>query len=546
MLRVSQISKRFGITTILENVSFTISPGERVGLIGPNGCGKTTLLRILMGEEHADKGSMHIDPPNLRIGYLPQGLEPSDEETLGEYLGHGHGDMDTLSKELENLAVKLARTPGQPSLQQAYDSTLANLTRMAEDHGNVPAVLAALGLADYALSTPVKILSGGQKTRLALAGVLLTQPQLLILDEPTNHLDVDMLEWLESWINDYPGAALIVSHDRTFLDRTVTSVLELDPQTHSTRVFVGNYSDYLERKLLEREKLWQAYNDQLEEITRLRQAASRVRGDAAFRKGGKGDSGDKFAKGFFANRTRRTVKRAKSLEKRLDHLMTEEKIDKPKAGWQMKMEFNDALESGKDVLRCEALSVGYGDLFLVRDFGCMLRYNSRVALIGPNGSGKTTLLRTIAGEIPPLAGELKLGANVKLGYMAQEQENLDSSLNALTLIRRSAPLSETDARTFLHKFLFSGDDVFVPINLLSFGERTRLSLACLVAQGCNFLLLDEPINHLDIPSRSRFEQALAGFEGTILAVVHDRYFINGYASEIWELNEQKVEIYQPL
>jgi ATP-binding cassette, subfamily F, member 3 len=190
--------------------------------------------------------------------------------------------------------------------------------------------------------------------------------------------------------------------------------------------------------------------------------------------------------------------------------------------------------------------VGYGDLFLVRDFSCILRYNSRVALLGPNGSGKTTLLRTIAGVIPALAGELKLGANVKLGYMAQEQENLDSTSNALTVIRKSAPLSETDARTFLHKFLFSGDDVFVPIHLLSFGERARLSLACLVAQGCNFLLLDEPINHLDIPSRSRFEQALAGFEGTILAVVHDRYFINGYASEIWELTEQKVEIYQPL
>jgi ATP-binding cassette subfamily F protein 3 len=546
MLRVSQISKRFGLNTILENVSFTISHGERVGLIGPNGCGKTTLLRILVGEENADLGGVHIDPPNLRIGYLPQGLEPSDEETLGDYLGRGRGDLDMLSKELETLAVELSLDPDQPSLQQAYDSTLASLTRLTEDERSVPVVLASLGLGDYALSTPVKILSGGQKTRLALAGVLLAEPQLLILDEPTNHLDVEMLEWLESWMNDYPGAALIVSHDRTFLDRTVTSVLELDAQTHSTRVFVGNYSDYLEQKLLEREKLWQTYNDQLEEIARLRQAAARVRGDAAFKKGGKGDSGDKFAKGFFANRTRRTVKRAKSLEKRLDHLMTEEKIEKPKAGWQMKMEFNDTHESGKDVLRCEAMGVGYGDLFLVRDFSCVLRHNSRVALVGPNGSGKTTLLRTIAGVIPLLAGELKLGANVKLGYMAQEQENLESNLNALTVIRRSAPLSETDARTFLHKFLFRGDDVFVPVHRLSYGERARLSLACLVAQGCNFLMLDEPINHLDIPSRSRFEQALAVFEGTILAVVHDRYFINGYASEIWELSEQKVEIYQPL
>ncbi|MEJ2598727.1 MAG: ATP-binding cassette domain-containing protein [Anaerolineales bacterium] len=343
-------------------------------------------------------------------------------------------------------------------------------------------------------------------------------------------------------MNGYPGAALIVSHDRTFLDRTVTGVLELDPQTHSTRSFSGNYSDYLEQKLLEREKLWQAYTDQLEEINRLRQAAARVRGEAAFKRGGKGDSGDKFAKGFFANRTKRTVKKAKSLEKRLDRLLTGEKIEKPKANWQMKVEFNQASESGKDVLRCEGLCVGYGELVLVRNFSTVLRYNSRVALIGPNGAGKTTLVRTIAGLIPPLAGHYRLGANVQIGYMAQEQENLDPETDALTLIRRLVPLSETDARTFLHKVLFSGDDVFIPVHSLSYGERSRLSLACLVAKGCNFLLLDEPINHLDIPSRSRFEQALGTFEGTVLAVVHDRYFIEGYASEIWELKDQSIFI----
>jgi ATP-binding cassette subfamily F protein 3 len=546
MLRISQVSIKFGLNTVLENVTFTISPGERLGLIGPNGCGKTTLLRILVGEERADRGGVHIDPPNLRIGYLPQGLEPGDEDTLGGYLGRMRGNMELLSRELESLAIDLARTPNRPGLQEAYDATLTNLTRFAEDQGNLPVVLASLGLSEYPLSTPVKILSGGQKTRLALAGVLISEPQLLILDEPTNHLDVDMLQWLEDWLLNYPGSALIVSHDRTFLDRTVTGVLELDPLTHTLRSFTGNYSDYLEQRLLEHEKLWQAYTDQLEEISRLRQAAERVRGDAAFKKGGKGDSGDKFAKGFFANRTRRTVKRAKSIEKRLERLTTEDKIEKPKASWQMKMEFNDTMESGRDVLRCEALSVGYGDLVLVRDFSHVLRFNSRVALIGPNGAGKTTLLRTIAGSIPPLAGSVKLGANVILGYMAQEQENLASTSNALTLIRQSAPLSETDARTFLHKFLFSGDDVFVPVPKLSYGERARLSLACLIARGCNFLLLDEPINHLDIPSRSRFEQALANFEGTVLAVVHDRYFIEGFAGEIWEVKDQNIEIYQPL
>lgn len=540
MLRVSQISKTYGWNTILENVSFTISPGERLGLIGPNGCGKTTLLRILVGEETSDRGSVQYDPPSLRIGYLPQGLEPSEEDTLADYLGRWQVDMDGLSRELESLAKALARAPNQPGLQQAYDDTLSKLTRLAEDQGTPPAVLASLGLDGYSLEAPVKILSGGQKTRLALAGVLIAEPQLLILDEPTNHLDLDMLEWLENWMNDYPGAALIVSHDRTFLDRTVTGVLELDPQTHSIRSFAGNYSDYLEQKLLEREKLWQAYTDQLEEINRLRQAAARVRGEAAFKRGGKGDSGDKFAKGFFANRTKRTVKKAKSLEKRLDRLLTEERVEKPKANWQMKVEFNGTSESGKDVLRCEGLCVGYGELVLVHNFNTVLRYNSRVALIGPNGAGKTTLLRTITGQIPPLAGHYRLGANVQIGYMAQEQENLDANTDALTLIRQSVPLSETEARTFLHKYLFSGDDVFIPVHRLSYGERARLSLACLVVKGCNFLLLDEPINHLDIPSRSRFEQALGTFEGTVLAVVHDRYFIEGYASEIWEVRDQSI------
>ena len=540
MLRVSQISKKYGSNTILEKVSFTISPGERLGLIGSNGCGKTTLLRILVGEESADLGSVQFDPPGLRIGYLPQGLKPADDDTLGDYLGRTQEDVEVLSKELENLAAALARTPNQPGLQHAYDSTLASLTRLAEDQGHAPAVLGSLGLGEYPPDTQVKILSGGQKTRLALAGALITEPQLLFLDEPTNHLDLAMLEWLESWMNDYPGAALIVSHDRTFLDQTVTGVLELDPQMHTVRSFAGNYSNYLEQKLLERGKLWQAYSDQLEEIARLRQAAVHVRGEAAFKRGGKGDSGDKFAKGFFANRTRRTVKRAKSLEKRLNRLMIDEKIEKPKAAWQMKVEFNDAPESGRDVLLCEALRVGYGDLVLVRDFSTVLRYNSRVALTGPNGAGKTTLLRTIAGLIPPLAGHYRLGSNVHIGYMAQEQENLDSAYDALTLIRQSAPLSETDARTFLHKFLFSGDDVFVPVHKLSYGERARLSLACLVAQGCNFLMLDEPINHLDIPSRSRFEQALKTFEGAILAVVHDRFFIAGYATEIWEIKDQSI------
>jgi ATP-binding cassette subfamily F protein 3 len=247
---------------------------------------------------------------------------------------------------------------------------------------------------------------------------------------------------------------------------------------------------------------------------------------------------------------KKVARKALSREKKLKrYLASDERTDKPKETWQIKLEFGEASTSSRDssrdssreVLKLEKLAVGYGEKVLLRDLDQQIRYGARVALVGPNGSGKTTLLRTIAGKLPPLAGRARLGANVRVGYMAQEQETFDPALTAFETLQRIASLSETEARTFLHQFLFSGDDVFRPVGKLSFGERARLALACLVAQGCNFLLLDEPINHLDIPSRARFEQALTAFEGTILAVVHDRYFIEGFAAEIWEVAGEGVE-----
>jgi ATP-binding cassette subfamily F protein 3 len=360
-------------------------------------------------------------------------------------------------------------------------------------------------------------------------------PQLLLLDEPTNHLDIEMLEWLESWLLNFPGAVLAISHDRAFLDAVTTTILEIDLQTHAARQYSGNYSAYLEQKLAERERQWQEYKDQQDEIARLRTAAAAVEEKARFKKGGKGDSGDKFAKGFFANRTKETIRRARQLEARIDRLLSDDRVEKPHSSWQLNLEFGQIPSSGQDVLVMDRLSVGYGDLCLLEEISLVMRYGARVALTGSNGSGKTTLLRTVMGQIPPLAGSLRLGSNVKVGYMTQEQEDLDPRLNAFEILLKYAPVSETEARTFLHKFLFAGDDVFTPSGLLSYGERARLSLACLIAQGCNFLILDEPINHLDIPSRARFEQALTAFDGTTLAVVHDRYFIAGFASEIWNV-----------
>jgi ATP-binding cassette, subfamily F, member 3 len=534
MLSVNNISKMYGIEPILSRVSFTINRGDRLGLVGPNGCGKTTLLRIITGAEKSDSGSIRLTPAGLRVGYLPQGLTPDDDETLGDFLGLDQDGLSLLGREVEQLAEAFSCAPDRLDLQHAYDLALDHLAVESGRAQRAPEALAGLGLDPFSYATPVSILSGGQKTRLALAQVLLRDPQLLLLDEPTNHLDLEMLEWLEGWLQAFPGGVLVVSHDRAFLDGVATSIVEIDLDTHTARQYAGNYSAYLEQKLADRERQWQAYKDQQEEIHRLQAAAAAVEEKARFRKGGKGDSGDKFAKGFFANRTRSVIRRARQLEARIDRLTHEDRVDKPRQSWQIKAAFSDTPTSGREVLMLDDLAVGYDDHTLLSGINLNLRFGARAALIGPNGAGKTTLLRTIAGRIPPIGGAFRLGAGVKIGYMSQEQEELNPALNALETLQRSAVFPETEARTFLHRFLFSGDDVFVPVGSLSYGERTRLSLARLVAQGCNFLLLDEPINHLDIPSRGRFEQALAEFEGTVLAVVHDRYFISGFASEVWQ------------
>jgi ATP-binding cassette subfamily F protein 3 len=538
MLTVHHINKTYGIQPILQDISFSISKDERIGLIGPNGCGKTTLMRILAGLEQPDSGSVLWTRPTLRIGYLAQGMEFDSNETVQTALHTGITSEADLETEISSLASALASNPNDSYIQSKYDAVLRQLSITTYQ---LPTVLSPLGLADIPLDTPVKHLSGGQKTRLRLAHVLLEEPHLLLLDEPTNHLDIEMLEWLEEWLAKFNGAALIVSHDRAFLDNTVTSILELDSNTHGIKAYPGNYADYLEQKLAEREKQAQAYQDQQDEMAQLRAAVSHIRGLTKMKKGGKADSGDKFAKGFFGNRaTKNVAGRAKHIEARIEKLLTEERIEKPKQSWQLKLDFGAPAHQSKDVLITENLSVGY-EQPLLTDLNLNIRAGQRIALTGPNGTGKTTLIRTIAGKLEPLAGSLKLGATVKLGYMAQEQESLNPNLNSLQTIQSVAPFNETETRNFLHYFLFKGDDALRVTRELSFGERARLQLALLVAQGCTFLLLDEPINHLDIPSRARFEEALANFKGTILAVVHDRYFIGRFASDAWTVKDGKIE-----
>jgi len=541
MLSIHNLSKNFGIQPVLQNINFNISAGERIGLIGPNGSGKTTLMRILAGFEQPDSGDVSSTRLNLRTGYLAQGMDFTPEQTLQSALGLDSATQTDPAAEIESLALALSQTPNDSTLQQQYDEALARLSTFNLQPVNI---LTALGLSHLPLDTPIAHLSGGQKTRLMLAHVLLEEPHLLLLDEPTNHLDIEMLEWLEDWLNHFQGAVLIVSHDRVFLDNTVTSILELDSTTHSIKTYAGNYSDYLAQKSADLDRQSQAYQDQQDQIAQLRVAAGHVRSLTKMRKGGKADGGDKFAKGFFGNRaTKNVAGRAKHIEARIEHILTEEKIEKPRASWQMRLDFGMPDHQSKDVLVTESLSIGYAtENPLLTNLNVFIRAGQRVVLTGPNGAGKTSFIRTIIGKIPPLSGSFRLGGATKLGYMAQEQELLNPNFSALQAIQSVSPFNETDARNFLHYFLFKGDIALRPSRELSFGERARLQLATLVAQGCTFLILDEPINHLDIPSRERFEEALENFNGTILAVVHDRSFIERFASHVWYANEQKIKV----
>lgn len=535
MLSVHQISKTYGIETILDNVSFNMNQGERAGLIGPNGCGKTTLLRILAGEESPDSGTVTHNDPNLRIGYLPQGFEYDQDLTIGEILSSRFNRSYNLEVELESLASQIANDPEDESLQGEYDSVLQQLETTPTIHPD--SLLEVLGLGGVADNQTVKYLSGGQKTRLSLAYVIMNDPTLLLLDEPTNHLDIDMLEWLENWIFTFPGAVLIVSHDRTFLDRTVNKIYDLDPITHAIQEYVGNYSDYIVKYLSEREKQTQVYHDQVYEIRKMKQDIARTK-NQAYRVEQTTTSREPGVRRI----AKKVAKKAKSREKKLERFLgSEDRVEKPKQSWQMKLEFKDSSIQSQKVIALEKVSIGYpGCDPLINDLEFTIKAGERIVLTGPNGGGKTTLLRTLAGQLEPIKGNVKIGPSIRLGYMTQEQESIPMELSPVEIIQHVAPFGETEVRSFLHYFLFSGDDSLRPVNSMSFGERARLSLAYLVAQGSNMLLMDEPINHLDIPSRELFERSLSRFNGTILAVIHDRYFIERFATRVWVLKAGQI------
>jgi len=544
MLQLSDISKRFGDSLLFEKVNLTVNAGERIGLVGPNGCGKSTLLRIIMGQERADSGSAQFSVPSRRVGYLAQSLVFEPDATVRGVLRGDEQDESYWVEQIERLAEQMTHGSAEEmaAIEKAYTTALEHLEQASErlpDHV-IAEVLAGLHLSHIAPETPVAILSGGQKTRLGLAKLLLAHPALLLLDEPTNHLDITALQWLEGYLSAYAGGMLIVSHDRAFLDHTVNTILDMDPVSKRVQAYAGGYSAYAERKAREAEKLQLAYNEQQARIARLQGSIRDIKGHA---RNIENETIDFHYRKQAKKIARQGVMQQRRLQRMLD---SEEMIEKPRESYQIKLAFEGTPPSGQDVVLMEDLVKAFGERVLFSEVSLTLRRGDRIALLGANGSGKTTLLRIIVGEQEPTAGSVRLGANVHWGYLSQEQERLDPDATPLELVQRTAAANETEARTLLHRFLFAGDEVFTPIGSLSFGQRARLGLGVLVLQGCNLLLLDEPINHLDIPSRERFEQALQGYQGTILAVVHDRYFVDRFASAIWSLEDQTVRTYVDL
>ena len=515
ILSCQNISKAFVENQVLKNVSFHIEDHEKAAIVGINGAGKTTLLRIIVGEMTPDDGQVVL-AKDKTLGYLAQNSTVDTSHTIYEELLSVKADLLRLEEKIRECENNMKHADGDAleDLMKQYTS----LTHAFETGGGylyrseLVGVLKGLGFTEDEFSKPVATLSGGQKTRVALGRLLLQNPDLIILDEPTNHLDMNSIAWLETYLLNYKGAVLIVSHDRYFLDRIAGKVIEIDQSKATT--FMGNYSDYAIKKEQLRVAAWNAYMNQQREIKHQEEVIEKL-------------------KSF--NREK-SIKRAESREKMLDKI---EVIEKPsEVRTDMKLTLTPRILSGNDVLTVEHLSKSFDSHKLFTDVNFEIKRGEHVAIIGDNGSGKTTLLKILNGLVPADQGTFRLGSNVEIGYYDQEHHVLHSEKTLFEEISDDYPyLNNTQIRNVLAAFLFTGEDVFKRISDLSGGERGRVSLAKLVLSNANFLILDEPTNHLDIMSKEILEDALNGYEGTILYVSHDRYFINRTAHRILDLTE---------
>lgn len=521
VLACQNLSKSYGVTEILNNINFHIESKEKIAIVGINGAGKSTLLKIIMQEEEADEGQVVISK-DIKVGYLAQHQDSYFDKTIYEELLSVKQDVITLQEQMRQLELDMKHLEGN-----ALESALERYTRMTHTfeqqegyafESQITGILKGLGFSESDFNRPVAELSGGEKTRVALGRLLLSRPDIILLDEPTNHLDLNSIGWLEGYLSSYDGAVIIVSHDRYFLDKIVTKVIEIE-NTKGT-IYHGNYSYYASKREEVRLSRYRAYMNQQAEIRHQEEVIAKL-------------------KQF--NREK-SIKRAESREKMLDKI---ERLEKPQEVHdEMRLALTPDIESGNDVLLIEGLTKSYGEHTLFTNIGMDIKRGERVALIGNNGTGKTTILKIINQLVPKDSGKIVLGAQVHIGYYDQEHQVLHPDKSIFDELHDTYPdMTNTKIRNVLAAFLFTGEDVFKEIKDLSGGERGRVSLAKLMLSNANFLILDEPTNHLDITSKEILEQALKNYTGTVLYVSHDRYFINQTATRILDLCPEGITSY---
>ena len=521
LLQTSKLTKLYSGTPILENVQFEVKKGERIAVVGRNGAGKSTLLKMIADEIDFDSGEIH-KPQSVVLGYFAQSSHVNSNDTIYNEMLSVFAETIKLKGQLEELSLKMAEEDPSSEQYLRIIEQYQNLNHRFElmsgytYESEINNILNRFKFNEIGFDQKISNLSGGQKTRLALAKLLLQKPDVLILDEPTNHLDIDTIEWLEGYLKKYSGAVVIVSHDRYFIDQIATTVYEIEYRKCTK--YKGNYSDYIDQKAVSYASLMKQYEKQQKEISKMEDFISRNIVRAS------------------------TTKRAQSRRKLLDKM---ERIEIPKINDKsIGITFEIDRRSGNDVLKVEDLTVGYPDQIISDHLDFQINRLDRVALIGPNGIGKSTILKTVAGDLPKLGGEVYYGKSLEMGYFDQEQANLTSNNTVLNEVWNYFPTRlEKDIRTLLGNFLFTGDDVFKTVNQLSGGEKVRLTLCKLMLQKNNFLLLDEPTNHLDIDSKEMLELSLEDYEGTVFFISHDRYFIDKIATRILEVTPHGVVSY---